>query len=89
MDFEGKEALDYMWTALRSAFPEPRERTAFALYWADRWGIHWNQDQFDGRVRWWQTHVSDDDIVSDEDCHVTFGRERYRRMADAAITALQ
>ena len=86
-DLEGAEAIDRMWTALRNAVPDTKERVAFALYWIDTWGTHFNEGQTDGRVKWWQTHVHDDDVEhsTDDGLFVTRGRNRYRRMAEAAI----
>ena len=90
VDLEGSEALDRMWVALRGSFSDAKERAAFALHWADKWGIHYNDDQMLGRLNWWNNHVPEDDVEHwhDNERHVERGKNHYRRMADAAMTAL-
>ena len=90
MDLEGDEALDRMWVALRSAVEDPKERAAFAIYWAANWGIHYNEDQMASRLSWLKERMRDEDVEhrDDDGSHLTRGRDHYRVLAAAAACAL-
>lgn len=89
---QNPEAVEQIAQALDELEWEPRERMAFALYWAETWGQQYDAANLASRIDVWQKYAQDNDMFVDysgapygHGPRLQRGRAHYRAMADMVL----